>query len=80
MVPRSSTSTRTAWDRPPRLDDLDLDLDHAVVIVEWGRGMVDGLRDEWWEVEPTRPGATPSADEAELDADAPRVATVTRRP
>ncbi len=62
------------------LDDLDLDLDHAVVIVEWGRGVVDGLRDEWWEVELDRPGVTPSADEAELDADAPRVATVTRRP
>ena len=23
----------------------------SVVVVEWGRGMVDGLRDAWWEVE-----------------------------
>ncbi len=27
------------------LDDLDIDVDRSVVIVEWGRGMVDGLRD-----------------------------------
>ena len=74
------------------LDDLDLDLDSAVVIVEWGRGMVDGLRDAWWEIELDRSSA--AADEAafvaadevvfvaadELDADAPRIVTVTRRP
>ena len=33
------------------LDDLDIDFDASVVIVEWGRGLVDGLRDHWWEVE-----------------------------
>ena len=27
------------------LDDLDIDFDGSVVVVEWGRGMVDGLRD-----------------------------------
>ena len=33
------------------LDDLDIDVDRSVVIVEWGRGMVDGLRESWWEIE-----------------------------
>ncbi|WP_460723114.1 tRNA (adenosine(37)-N6)-threonylcarbamoyltransferase complex ATPase subunit type 1 TsaE [Microbacterium aureliae] len=70
------------------LDDLDIDLDGSVTIVEWGRGMVDGLRDTWWEVELDREWHGHGVDsacgttgrEAELDADAPRVVTVTRRP
>lgn len=69
------------------LDDLDIDLESSVVIVEWGRGMVDGLRESWWEIELDREwhgrgvdtacGVT--AREADLDADSPRIATVTRR-
>ena len=30
---------------PVELDDLDLDWDGAIVVVEWGRGMVDGISD-----------------------------------
>ena len=71
------------------LDDLDIDLERSAVIVEWGRGMVDGLVDSWWEIELEREwggagldtacgGTGPAA--AELDADAPRVVTVSRRP
>jgi alanine racemase/tRNA threonylcarbamoyladenosine biosynthesis protein TsaE len=61
------------------LDDLDVDLDGSVVIVEWGRGMVEGLRETWWEVELDREvhGIAPGAD---LDADSPRLVTVSRRP
>lgn len=62
------------------LEDLDLDLDGSVVIVEWGRGMVEGLRDAWWEIELDRPSAATSAEAEELDADAPRVVTVRRQP
>jgi tRNA threonylcarbamoyladenosine biosynthesis protein TsaE len=71
------------------LDDLDIDVDRSVVIVEWGRGMVDGIRDEWWEIELEREvggrGADtmcgdPSRAAQELDADAPRTVTVSRRP
>lgn len=71
------------------LDDLDLDVERSVVVVEWGRGMVEGLRDTWWEVELERElggrGADtmcggPSRAVEELDAEAPRVVTVTRRP
>ncbi|MGC5172965.1 tRNA (adenosine(37)-N6)-threonylcarbamoyltransferase complex ATPase subunit type 1 TsaE [Micromonospora sp. DT81.3] len=71
------------------LDDLDIDFDGSVVIIEWGRDMVDGLRDSWWEIELERPVGGRGADtacggptrvEVELDADAPRVVTVSRRP
>jgi tRNA threonylcarbamoyladenosine biosynthesis protein TsaE len=63
------------------LDDLDLDLDGSVVVVEWGRGMAEGLREAWWEVELERPvGGAPAGDDEDLDLDAPRTVTVSRRP
>jgi tRNA threonylcarbamoyladenosine biosynthesis protein TsaE len=76
------------------LDDLDIDVERSVVIVEWGSGMVDGLRDTWWEIELERElggrGPDPSGADtmcgdasrvsAELDADTPRVVTLSRRP
>lgn len=63
------------------LDDLDIDFDNSVVIVEWGRGMVDGLRESWWDVEITRPtGVDDNVDVAELDGDAARIVTIGRRP
>lgn len=63
------------------LDDLDLDLARSVVVVEWGRGMAEELADAWWDVELERPiGADGEADldPSELDADAPRIFTLTR--
>ncbi len=40
------------------LEDLDLDLDRSIVVVEWGAGMVEGLRPSWLEVDIERtPGA-----------------------
>ncbi|MCR2827698.1 tRNA (adenosine(37)-N6)-threonylcarbamoyltransferase complex ATPase subunit type 1 TsaE [Microbacterium sp. zg.Y909] len=71
------------------LDDLDIDLDGSVVIVEWGRDMVPGLRDTWWEVELDREWHGRGVDTAcgtvsrateELDADTPRRVVVSRRP
>lgn len=69
------------------LDDLDIDVEGSVVIVEWGRGMVDGLVDTWWEVELERQlggrgGDTCGGARAgqDLDADAPRLVTISRRP
>ncbi|WP_308192541.1 tRNA (adenosine(37)-N6)-threonylcarbamoyltransferase complex ATPase subunit type 1 TsaE [Microbacterium sp. Au-Mic1] len=63
------------------LDDLDVDVPGSVVVVEWGRGMAEELADAWWDIELERPvGAV--ADELsaeELDADAPRVVTITRK-
>ncbi len=43
--------------RTPDLDDLDLDVDleRAVVVVEWGEGLVEGLSDSRLEVSLARP-------------------------
>lgn len=59
------------------LDDLDLDLENSVVVVEWGRDVASALSDQWWDVEIVRPVGGVD-DGEELDADAPRVVTVTR--
>ncbi|WP_102194329.1 tRNA (adenosine(37)-N6)-threonylcarbamoyltransferase complex ATPase subunit type 1 TsaE [Microbacterium aurantiacum] len=61
------------------LDDLDLDVERSVVVIEWGRGMAEELADAWWDIELERPvgGGDALADE-DLDADAPRVITITR--
>ncbi|WP_106816626.1 tRNA (adenosine(37)-N6)-threonylcarbamoyltransferase complex ATPase subunit type 1 TsaE [Microbacterium timonense] len=73
---------------PAELEDLDIDFEASVVIVEWGRGMVDGIRESWWEVEFEREWHGHGVDNAcgtvaredELDADAPRRVTISRRP
>ncbi len=71
------------------LDDLDIDVDASVVVMEWGRGKVEGLRETWWDIEIERPTGGRGADTMcgdlsrsaeELDADAPRVVTITRAP
>lgn len=65
------------------LDDLDLDLEHSVVVIEWGRGMAEELADSWWDIELERPVGASDLDPAELDpseldADAPRIVTIMR--
>jgi len=60
------------------LDDLDIDVDGSVVVVEWGRGMAESLRESWWEIELERPAT--GADDEPLDDEAPRIVTVSRRP
>jgi tRNA threonylcarbamoyladenosine biosynthesis protein TsaE len=70
------------------LDDLDIDFEGSAVIVEWGRGMVDGITDTWWELEIDREFHGRGQDDAcygvahetELDAAAPRLVTISRRP
>lgn len=64
-------------DSAMELDDLDVDVDGSVTIVEWGRGKVDGLREEWIDIEIERPVGA-AADAEDLDADAPRVVTIAR--
>jgi tRNA threonylcarbamoyladenosine biosynthesis protein TsaE len=73
------------------LDDLDLDFDHAVVVVEWGAGLLDDVSESWLEIVIERPiGAstvtdapaavettmTDAAASDALDADEPRTLTV----
>jgi tRNA threonylcarbamoyladenosine biosynthesis protein TsaE len=66
---------------PVELDDLDLDWDGSIVVVEWGRGMVDGVGDSVLDVEITRAagGAGDAADESDPDdvPDEPRHVVVT---
>jgi tRNA threonylcarbamoyladenosine biosynthesis protein TsaE len=67
---------------PVELDDLDLDWDGAIVVVEWGRGMVDGVSDAVLDVEITRAtgaDADVSADDLDPDdvPDEPRRVVVT---
>jgi tRNA threonylcarbamoyladenosine biosynthesis protein TsaE len=66
------------------LDDLDIDFARSIVVVEWGRGMLDGIADSWLDIEIERPvgasqaAASVVADATEvLDLDEPRTVTVT---
>jgi tRNA threonylcarbamoyladenosine biosynthesis protein TsaE len=33
------------------LDDLDIDFANSIVLVEWGKGMLDGVAENWLEIE-----------------------------
>ena len=46
------------------LDDLDIDFAGSVVIVEWGRGMLDGIATSWLDIEIERPTGAGSAHAA----------------
>lgn len=65
------------------LDDLDIDFARSIVVVEWGRGLLDGITDSWLDVEIERPlGASEAAvdsaeDAVEFDLPEPRTVTVT---
>ncbi|MBX3099219.1 MAG: tRNA (adenosine(37)-N6)-threonylcarbamoyltransferase complex ATPase subunit type 1 TsaE [Salinibacterium sp.] len=54
------------------LDDLDIDYAGSMVIIEWGKGLTDGISDDWLEIDIERPhGGDP---EAEVE---PRTVTLT---
>jgi len=64
------------------LDDLDIDFPNSIVVVEWGRGMLDGITESWLDIEIERPlGASQAApsglDDDGLDLDEPRTVTIT---
>ena len=61
------------------LDDLDLDYGHAIVVVEWGAGKLDGVSESWVSIDIERPrGAGGSEDVGvDLDADELRHVTIT---
>ncbi len=33
------------------LDDLDIDFENSIVLVEWGKGLLEGITDDWLEIE-----------------------------
>lgn len=54
------------------LDDLDLDFAASIVVVEWGAGLLDGITQDWLEVDISRP----HGGEAEAEIQ-PREVTLT---
>jgi tRNA threonylcarbamoyl adenosine modification protein YjeE len=64
---------------PVELDDLDLDWDAAIVVVEWGRGMVDGVSDSLLDVEITRATGADAGPAAPDDTDPDDVPDEPRR-
>lgn len=70
------------------LDDLDIDVNASVVVIEWGADAAALLADRWWEIEIDREWHGRGVDsacgtvarEAELDAESPRIVTLSRRP
>jgi tRNA threonylcarbamoyl adenosine modification protein YjeE len=66
---------------PLELDDLDIDFAGSIVVVEWGRGMVEALAPQRLEIDIDRPhGARPdSAGDSDSDDDDVEPRTVTIR-
>jgi tRNA threonylcarbamoyladenosine biosynthesis protein TsaE len=55
------------------LDDLDIDFAASIVVVEWGAGKLDGITDDWLELDIVRPvGGVETEEGVE-----PRTVTVT---
>jgi tRNA threonylcarbamoyladenosine biosynthesis protein TsaE len=54
------------------LDDLDIDFERSIVVVEWGAGLLDGITENWLEVDIVRPKG--AALETEIE---PRTVTLT---
>ena len=61
------------------LDDLDLDYGHAIVVVEWGSGKLDGVSESWVSIDIERPRGAGGVEDVDvdLDADEPRLVTIT---
>jgi tRNA threonylcarbamoyladenosine biosynthesis protein TsaE len=48
------------------LDDLDIDFAASIVVVEWGEGLLDGITDDWLQLDIVRPvGGTVTEDGVE---------------
>ena len=60
------------------LDDLDIDFAGSIVVVEWGAGLLDGITDDWLELDIVRPhGGAESVDPESEEGVEPRTVTVT---
>lgn len=59
------------------LDDLDIDVEHSVVVAEWGAGKFVNTHESWLELVLERPGAADDADDDLAgDVDEPRVLAI----
>jgi tRNA threonylcarbamoyladenosine biosynthesis protein TsaE len=52
---------------PLELDDLDIDYENSIVLVEWGKGMIDDLVENWLEIVIEREVAIEHAGEDTVD-------------
>lgn len=62
------------------LDDLDLDYEHAIVVVEWGAGKLDGVSESWLSIDIERrtgSAAVNSFTGEDLSEHDPRDVTIT---
>ena len=66
---------------PAELDDLDIDYAASIVVVEWAAGMLDGLSEDWLEVNIARPVGAGDSDVVDASDDGddaePREVTIT---
>jgi tRNA threonylcarbamoyladenosine biosynthesis protein TsaE len=56
------------------LDDLDIDFERSIVVVEWGAGLLDGITEDWLEVDIVRPQAV--SGNTVFDGPEPRTVTI----
>jgi tRNA threonylcarbamoyladenosine biosynthesis protein TsaE len=56
------------------LDDLDIDFERSIVVVEWGAGLLDGITEDWLEIDIVRPS---SGSGTVFDGPEPRTVTIT---
>ena len=54
------------------LDDLDIDFSESIVVVEWGAGLLDGVTENWLQLDIVRPAGGNLDEEVQ-----PRQVTVT---
>jgi tRNA threonylcarbamoyladenosine biosynthesis protein TsaE len=60
------------------LDDLDIDFERSIVVVEWGAGLLDGIAENWLEIDIVRPHGSSDGHGTEVfDGPEPRRVTVT---
>ena len=67
------------------LDDLDIDFARSIVVVEWGRGLLDGITESWLDIEIERPQGRSetvretdvAASDLDFDLDEPRTLRLT---
>jgi tRNA threonylcarbamoyladenosine biosynthesis protein TsaE len=60
------------------LDDLDIDFERSIVVVEWGAGLLDGITDNWLEIDIVRPrGPSTSSGTEVFDGPEPRSVVLT---
>lgn len=60
---------------PLELDDLDIDYANSIVLVEWGKGMTEGLVESWLEIIIERARAVEHAAD-DSDVSDPRIVSI----